>query len=46
MHPDAWLVHRPHGDTAVRKVVTRQASDVNKLGVELPKHALYNKVGP
>lgn len=43
MHPAVWLVHRPHGDTAVRKTVTRQASDVHKLGAELPRHALYTK---
>lgn len=29
----------------VRKKVAREASDVNKLGVKLPKSALYNKVG-
>ncbi|GFH15330.1 uncharacterized protein HaLaN_11537 [Haematococcus lacustris] len=44
VHPNAWLVHRPHEDTAVRKVVAREASNVNKLGVRLPKHALYHKV--
>jgi len=44
VHPGAWLVHRPHEDTKVRKVVAHQASDVNKLGVKLPKNALYYKV--
>jgi hypothetical protein len=28
----------------VRKKVAREASDVNKLNVKLPKHALYAKV--
>lgn len=37
-------MHRPHEDTRVRKLVARQASDVNKLGVKLPKNALYHKV--
>mmetsp|Transcript_21809 Transcript_21809/g.37226 ORF Transcript_21809/g.37226 Transcript_21809/m.37226 type:complete len:431 (-) Transcript_21809:13-1305(-) len=43
-HPQAWLVHRPHEDTKVRKMVARQASDVNKLNARLPTHALYTKV--
>ena len=42
--PNAWLIHRPHEDTAVRKVVAREASNVNKLGMKLPKTALYYKV--
>lgn len=42
--PVAWLIHRPHEDTAVRKVVAREASNVNKLGMKLPKTALYYKV--
>ncbi|GAX84389.1 hypothetical protein CEUSTIGMA_g11811.t1 [Chlamydomonas eustigma] len=44
VHPDFWIIHRPHEDTAVRKVVAREASDVNKFGVKLPKNALYYKV--
>ena len=44
VHPRAWLCHRPHEDTKARKTVARQASDVNKLGVKLPKNALYAKV--
>lgn len=44
VHPGAWLVHRPHEDTKVRKVVAREASNVNKLGIKLPKNALYYKV--
>jgi hypothetical protein len=44
VHPAAWLIHRPHEDTAVRKVVAREASNVNKLGIKLPKTALYSKV--
>jgi hypothetical protein len=44
VHPGAWLVHRPHEDTKVRKMVAREASDVNKLSVKLPKNALYYKV--
>jgi len=39
-----WLVHRPHSDTPVRKMVADQASQVNKLGVKLGKDALYYKV--
>ncbi|GFR51211.1 hypothetical protein Agub_g13537 [Astrephomene gubernaculifera] len=44
IHPDAWLVHNPHADTEVRKLVAREASDVNKLNVKLPANALYRKL--
>ncbi|KAG1660376.1 hypothetical protein FOA52_012669 [Chlamydomonas sp. UWO 241] len=44
VYAGAWLVHRPHEDTAVRKMVANQASQVNKLGVRLGKDALYYKV--
>ncbi|KXZ46406.1 hypothetical protein GPECTOR_44g80 [Gonium pectorale] len=44
IHPSAWLVHNPHGDTEVRKLVAREASDVNKLNVKLPANALYRKL--
>ncbi|KAG2486289.1 hypothetical protein HYH03_014994 [Edaphochlamys debaryana] len=44
VHPNAWLVHNPHTDTEVRKLVAREASDVNKLKVKLPANALYRKL--
>lgn len=44
VHPNAWIVHRPHADTQVRRAVIRQAADERKLGLQLPRHALYHKV--
>ncbi|PNH12214.1 Glycosyltransferase-like protein LARGE [Tetrabaena socialis] len=44
IHPSAWLVHNPHTDTDVRKMVARQASDVNKFKVKLQPNALYRKL--
>ncbi|EFJ43666.1 hypothetical protein VOLCADRAFT_96251 [Volvox carteri f. nagariensis] len=44
IHPNAWLVHNPHGDTEVRKLVAREASDVNKFKAKLPPNALYRKL--
>ncbi|GLI63689.1 hypothetical protein VaNZ11_006689 [Volvox africanus] len=44
VHPDAWLVHSPHLDTDVRKLVAREASDVNKHNAKLPPNALYRKL--
>eukprot|EP00798_Chlamydomonas_sp_ICE-L_P016344 gene16344-22539_t len=41
---NAWIVHRPHADTSVRKVVAREASNVNKLKMKLTSNSLYNKV--
>ncbi|KAG2444235.1 hypothetical protein HXX76_000993 [Chlamydomonas incerta] len=44
IHPSAWLVHNPHTDTEVRKVVAEEASQVNKHRAVLPANALYRKL--
>ncbi|KAG2430370.1 hypothetical protein HYH02_013732 [Chlamydomonas schloesseri] len=44
IHPAAWLVHNPHTDTEVRKVVAEEASQVNKHRAVLPANALYRKL--